>query len=440
MNRPVHSIAQRWRRTIVGFLLVLVGSVASFGYLYGHGSWASVAHVETRELLTMVSSQWFGTTAYADAPAPTHSESHWWTSMLNITNPRAMLTGELLPVASSTDTHAQSDGSLVRSLQTGTAPSGPIVMGWAPESSTQGTIQMMKSSPGLNVISPIWISLAAKNGDLSSHIDSQVVSFAHQHNIQVWAMVDNQFQSSLTHDVLSNAKVRAHLISQLMALSQKNHLDGLNIDFENIDATDRQDFTNFMRELHQAARANRLVLSVDVAPDIQFTKDDAAYFHAALSEYADYVVLMAYEEHWGGDSTPGPVADVPWTTQSVRDLLNTGVPSDQLILGLPFYSRFWHVQANGNVRSEAIADTNVSSILTKHQAVSHWDGKLGVSYAKYAKSDGYEEAWIETPQTMQEKVQLVRDDGLAGVSVWSLGLSNEETWTSSLGNLTNPSK
>ncbi|MCL6453223.1 MAG: glycoside hydrolase [Alicyclobacillus sp.] len=431
----------RWTRAWMGLLVVCAGCFAMAAYLAGGASWNWLAQTEAAQLGRVTVSELVGTDRYSHASQgedPTLAPLALSTQPPagGLLNPIAMLLGQLLPSASSGTTGNDAQGSLFQTLADEPSGSSKVVLGWLPDNTDAAEIQMMEDNPGLTAVSPLWLSLASPDGSVHSDIRPAVVQWAHAHHIDVWALVDNQFNPTLTHQVLSRAASRHHLVAQLIQLAQANQLDGINVDFEAVSAGDRAGFTALMKELHAAAVSAHLVISVDVAPDIAFLRDESAYFHAALSAYADFVVLMAYDEHWGGDQTPGPEADLPWVTQSVEDLLDTGVPATKLVLGMPFYTRFWYVHRDGSVSDEAVPDSNIQSILTAHQATIRWDDNLGVAYATYAKPDGYEEVWYETSQTVLRKLQLVNQDNLAGVAVWSLNLSDAATWHTLLNGLT----
>lgn len=436
-HTATHIGLTRFWRAVIGLVLLVVGCFGSFAYLYGEGSWNALAHLEATQLSDIATTELLGINQYQSA-SPSSSESRVLnpfsplrealSKFLPVTDALSMLQGQLLPITTQVNSAAPGQGSLFQTLQLDSHKNQKIVMGWLPDTSAAGEIQVLKDNPGVTVASPLWLSLASSDGTLQNHISQAVVNYAHQNHIQIWALVDNQFNATLSHAVLSNPTARAHLVSQLIGFCVNDHLDGINIDFEALHSQDRAAFMTFMQILHKSAQAKRIVVSVDVAPDIVFARDDAAYFHAGLAADADYVVLMAYEEHWHDDQTPGPDADVPWVTQSVEDLLDTGVPSDQLIVGVPFYTRFWYVHRDGSVSDEAISAANIAPILAQHHAASQWDNTLGLEYATYSKSDGYEEVWYATAETMKRKLQLVQGENLAGMAVWSLGLSDAKTW------------
>ncbi|WP_054969368.1 glycosyl hydrolase family 18 protein [Alicyclobacillus ferrooxydans] len=427
-----------WWRGVIGAAILIAGCIASFSYIFGGGSWNTLSQLEAAQFSTIATTELFGTTSYQNTSPSSSLTSRLskWRGLTSFEQPLSMLQGQLLPVAYQGTLSTSQQGSLFSSVQQFGQTNQRIVMGWIPYANPVQTIHLIQANAGLNVASPLWLSLKSSDGSVSSKIEPSVVQYAHQHHVQVWALVDNQFNAGLSHQVLSNPNARNNLVSNLVSLATKNHLDGLNIDFENMQSQDQQGFTDFIKSLHQALVGKHIVLSVDITPDIQFLQDSAAYFHAALAGYADYVVLMAYDEHWSTDQTPGPVADLPWVTTSIEDLLDTGVPADKLVLGVPFYARFWHVHQDGSVDSIAVPLSEVDSILKQHQATSSFNQQLGVAYARYSKPDGYEEVWFSTQETLNRELQLVQNDNLAGVSIWSLGLSDPTSWSSVIHGLT----
>lgn len=422
---------RRWVVTSFGFLLLSLFCLGSLAFLYGGGSWQTAARLEATNLSAIEVSELVGTQSYtkSQSQAPhTLLTAVAQTMKLPFSNPLNMLTSQL-PLAQTVPAlPPESQSSLIGSLSTWQSATKKIALGWVPAAPASSSIQMIQDNPGLNVISPGWLTVANNSGGLTNTSEPAVVTYAHAHGIKVWALLTNQFNASLTNHVLTNPGARATLIQNIVQAAKVNHLDGINVDFENVRTSDATSFTSFIQTLHQTLKPLHIVLSVDISPDIVFLQDNAAFFHAGLAAVCDYVVLMAYDEHWGGDPTPGPVADVPWVTNSVYDLLDTGVPADKLILGIPFYTRFWYVHSDGSVTSQAVADSNVRSILQAHHAASQWNNQLGVAYARYPKPNGYEEVWYETQQTLARKLALVTNQQLAGIAVWSLELSDKQTW------------
>lgn len=415
--------------------LVMFGITAftAFFTLFSHIGGSPLSNVEANQLTNVELSQLVGTQNYARGTNNGHlSLVRSLASSIQppLTNPLTMLQSQLPETTTEVASRNQMESTLFRSITSWANTSGKIAMGWIQSNSPSACIQMLKDNPGITVASPVWFHLNDASGNLSGHVLPSVVKYAHANHIKVWVLVDNQFNSSLTHKVLQNPKAATNMTDELAYQAKQFGLDGINVDFENVAASDRDAFTSFMKLLHQKLSSEHVDLSVDISPDIVPLRDNKAFFHAGLADAADHVVLMAYDEHWGSDPTPGPVADLPWVQKSVSDLLDTGVPTDKLVLGMPFYTRFWYIHKNGHVTNTAVSDGNVDSILKQHQATGTFNQNLDLMYVKYSEPDGYMESWYPNEQTFQDELSIVTNNGLAGAAVWSLELSDKQTWSS----------
>ena len=109
-------------------------------------------------------------------------------------------------------------------------------------------------------------------------------------------------------------------------------MDGLNLDFENVDPDDRDLLTAFVKDLGTRLRSAGKILSIDVPPDSN-TDWSEPYDYAALSKNADYLVLMDYEEHWASSSIMGSVSSLPWFVQGVEQIIKEISGGSKLIVG-----------------------------------------------------------------------------------------------------------
>ena len=125
------------------------------------------------------------------------------------------------------------------------------------------------------------------------------------------------------------------MIRQLLIYSQMYQLDGINIDIENVTEADGPLVTQFVREatpyFHQAG----LIVSMDIT-FISSGNWSAFYEREKLAETVDYLMVMAYDEHWGTSEEAGSVASFPWVETNLQKLLEV-VPNEKLILGVPLY-------------------------------------------------------------------------------------------------------
>ena len=291
--------------------------------------------------------------------------------------------------------------------------------------------ETLRPMPGVNVVSPTWFSLRDEEGNLNNRADPAYVQWAHEQGYQVWALVSNSFDRDLSAAVLRVGEKRQKIIDQLLAFSELYHLDGINVDFENMYLEDRDYFTQFMREFAPLAREQGLVLSVDVTIKSSSEHWSRIYDRRALAEIVDYVMLMAYDEHWGTSPVAGSVASLPWVERGLRGVLEE-VPPEKLLLGVPFYTRLWEIEhlegGAENVSSRAYGMDRIHRILQEHDAEIVFCEKTGQHYANYHSQGKEYRVWLEDEESLASRLKIVEQYNLAGVAAWRRGFESADIW------------
>ncbi|NLC76827.1 MAG: glycosyl hydrolase [Clostridia bacterium] len=295
--------------------------------------------------------------------------------------------------------------------------------------------QVLSRLLGVNVYSPTWFHLNDAEGNLISYADSGLVKTAHQEGKQVWALFSNSFDPEMTAEFLQNPEARNRTIRQLAIQANLYNLDGINIDFENISPENKELLVQFVRELAPVLREQGLVISIDVT-----FKSDSGYWsliydRAALGQAVDYVMVMAYDEHWATSPIPGSVASLPWVEKGLQEILKE-VPADKVILGLPLYARLWTVSQEG-VTSKAWSMNQTKKWLQDNRLEPEFDPHTGQYFAELEDADQRYLLWLEDETSLQQRVELVHEYGLAGVAAWQRGFAKDEIWPALSGYLGN---
>ncbi len=281
---------------------------------------------------------------------------------------------------------------------------------------------------GLDVLSPTWFSVSDEQGNIKSIADKAYVDWAHANNIKVWGLLDNNgFDGELTHKFLSKTKVREKIIANIVALAKQNNVDGINIDFESVKKEDGMYYVEFIRELSPILRENGLVVSVDMYVPKEWTSH---YGREDISKVIDYLMVMAYDEHWSTSTESGSVASINWVTEGLENTIKT-TPKEKIILGVPYYTRLWKEKLeNGEVtvKSEAYGMQAGANILNDHKVNVVWDEATGQYYGSYEKDDTTYKMWLEDERSIALKASLVEKYDIAGVSGWKRGLEKEVVW------------
>lgn len=296
--------------------------------------------------------------------------------------------------------------------------------------------KILASTKGINVISPTWFHLNDNEGNLADYASKDYVDYCHKQGIEVWALFNNLDNPKVDSEkVLTHTSTRQNLVNQIIANAIKYELDGINIDFEALNSSVGDSYIQFIRELSVKCGNNGIVLSVDNYVPSDYT---AFYNRKEQALFADYVVIMGYDEHYAG-SDAGSVASLSWVDEGVANTLES-VPANQVILGMPFYTRLWEI----NPKDGSEADTNdgleydVSStvygmnggqeVLDTLGKKSAWSSEAGQDYAEWKDKDTTYKIWLENEKSTEERLKVIDKYSLAGAAYWKLGLEKKEVW------------
>ncbi|MFD1018319.1 glycosyl hydrolase family 18 protein [Thalassobacillus hwangdonensis] len=284
---------------------------------------------------------------------------------------------------------------------------------------------------GVDVYAPTWFELTDDAGTVSSLATRDYVKAVKESNAQVWALFSNVFDPERTNKVIGSYEKRAFMIEQLMEYAESFKLDGINIDFENVLPEDGPSFTQFIRELVPYAHEQGLVISVDITFLSSSGEWSGFYERAKLSELADYIMVMAYDEHWANSPVAGSVASLPWVERNLERLLEV-IPNDNLILGIPLYARLWteeKIESGGvSLTSKALTMNEVETFIDTYGLQPVLDEDTGQYYVEYAEEDTSYQLWIENEHSLNQRLNLAKKEDLAGIAVWSSHFAEDEVW------------
>ena len=317
-----------------------------------------------------------------------------------------------------------------------------ICMAWhqVTNSAANATISsVLASTKGVNVISPTWFYLNDNNGNLANLASIDYVNYCHSQGVEVWALVSNlENKDADSAKVLTHTSKRQNLVNQIVSMAIQYNLDGINLDFESLNREDVGDsYIEFVRELSLKCANNGIVLSVDNYVPSSYT---SFYNRAEQANFADYVVIMGYDEHYAGSKEEGSVASLSWVKQGVADTL-AEVPADQVILGMPFYTRVWALtpqSSSDNQDESADTDYEVSSqiygmraadtLLASNNATKTWLEDCGQNYSAFKNGDVIYKVWLEDSSSAEQRLKLIDENKLAGASFWKLGFETNSIW------------
>lgn len=282
---------------------------------------------------------------------------------------------------------------------------------------------------GVNVVSPAFANLE-KSGSLNINIGEtgkKYVEWAHENEYKVWAIVSNNSYKAPTSEVLNDYKKRADLINKIVTMTISYNLDGVNIDFENMNESDKDVFSRFIIELAPRLKEYGKVLSVDVTAPDGSPDWSLCYNRNKIGKIADYVIFMAYDQYGVSSTSAGTTAGADWVEVNIKKFLGQEeVAAEKIILGMPFYTRAWNETSSG-VKSTVISMKYVDSAVPE-EATRQWNNDLKQYYVEYQKNGTNYKMWIEDENSIEAKFVLMHNYNLAGAAYWQKGMEKEGIW------------
>ena len=303
-----------------------------------------------------------------------------------------------------------------------------ICLGWHLMTNRAGNSKLEKivsESPAMNVISPTWFSVKDNEGNLESFADRDYVKKAHSLGLEVWGLIgDINYKEAKAKVFLHHFDTRKKIIDGIIDLALEVGMDGINLDFESIPKDSGEDFIQFVRELSIECRKNALVLSVDnYVPknfNMYFNRDEQGVF-------ADYVVIMGYDEHYSGSKEAGSVASLEFVKNGMDKTLEE-VPKEKVINGVPAYMRVWTHTQDG-LKAKSLSMHQAKALIETYNLEPEFDEATCQSYAEYTNEKGnFCQVWFEDKESLNKKMDAILERDIAGVAIWRLGLETSDTW------------
>lgn len=279
----------------------------------------------------------------------------------------------------------------------------------------------------IDILSPVWFSLNDASGNVANKGDKTYADLTHKSGYKVWGMITNNFNSSYISAVLNDDALMKKTAAQLLFYASLYDLDGINIDFENVNDSDSRGLVKFTALMRQYTEKQGINLSIDVMIPKPWTIE---YDRDELAKYVDYMAVMTYDEHWSTSAEAGSVASLPWVEEAVKATL-AEVPHEKVLLGIPLYTRIWYetvTEGQIKVTSSAVGMETVRNLVMQKGLSVTWLNNEKQYYVQYRDGDKLCKIWIEDSRSIANKLNLVRKYDLAGSAGWRRGFEEYDVW------------
>lgn len=290
----------------------------------------------------------------------------------------------------------------------------------------------------LDAVSPDYLEI---NGDGSLKVvdkmDPAFISYMHSKNKQVIPFLTNHWDRDLGITALNNTD---GLTTQIAKFVYDNQLDGINVDIENVTHLHKDAYTNFVKALRDKLPDKSISVAVAANPNNWQTGWHGCYDYTKLAEYANYLVVMGYDESFQGGPA-GPVASSSFTERAVQYALTKTTP-DKIVLAVPFFGRYWkNGAASGGI---GITTMDIQNLTQNYETSKeyHADTQSAETILTIKSDDippklwggrtldaGTYHIWYDDYNATKYKLDLVEQYKLMGSGSWALGQEVNSIWS-----------
>lgn len=319
---------------------------------------------------------------------------------------------------------------------------GATVMGYLPYWSSPSNLPWSQ----LDILAYFSVEVDA-DGDLGSDHgwgDAAALSLideAHAAGVSV-ILSATRFGGSALAPLLGSATNRANCIDNLVARMIAGNGDGLDIDFEGVNLSNREDMVAFVQDLRVAMDAAQPGSLLTLAtPAIDWS---GSWDYDVIADNSDYLFIMGYA-FAGSWSNPQPNAPLdaggPWGTSrslrwSVQDYVQWGglYNADKIILGLPLYGYDWEATSD-QIGADDDGETDVlfwdEFAALEVGATLGYESVSATPYAVWQEGSQWHQMWYEDVTSITAKAEMARDEGIGGFGFWAMNYDSNDSalWT-----------
>ncbi|MCL5773238.1 MAG: glycosyltransferase [Firmicutes bacterium] len=281
----------------------------------------------------------------------------------------------------------------------------------------------------LDILAPEWIHL--EGGDGSIILDDParqniVISYIRQNRpaLKILPLVNNfnnqtmEWESGKLTKMLFDPGACRRTIDNLLQVIQSKGFSGICVDFESVPEKSQPALKVFMREIY--ARFHPLGYEVIQVVPIA----DQAFNYKALSQFCDYMIIMAFDEHWG-TSLAGPVASQEWYEDGLKSRFSEIDPS-KCIIAIGNYGYDW----KGNEENGLpVSFQEAVRIARESEGEITFDSDVfNPTFDYYDEKDKLHYVWFLDAVTAFNQIVVGQRYKPHGYALWRLGAEDPSIW------------
>jgi cellulose synthase/poly-beta-1,6-N-acetylglucosamine synthase-like glycosyltransferase/peptidoglycan/xylan/chitin deacetylase (PgdA/CDA1 family)/spore germination protein YaaH len=268
------------------------------------------------------------------------------------------------------------------------------------------------------------VDVKSGNSPIEVELDAKALNLIRQQRPQtsILPMIQNLNDEKWENDVLARAVAdedsRQRLIAALSQFVEQNKFAGICVDFEEPTKETQPNLLRFMQELYAAFRPHGWI----VVQAVPF--DDAEWNYREYAAATDYLMLMAYDEHWAGKEA-GSVASQSWYENTLASRMRELNPA-KTIIALGNYGYDW---AQGLDAKEVSFQEAVISAKDSFAQIEFDPATRNPHYEYDEDDNSHHTVWFLDGVTAFNQMRAASGYNPAGFALWRLGSEDPSIWS-----------
>ena len=243
---------------------------------------------------------------------------------------------------------------------------------------------------------------------------------------QIIATINNgqkaaNYDQDIVTGMLSSEANREQLIKQIVEATKK--LAGVNLDFGNLRVTDKEKYTQFVKELAAMLHKNGKMLVVNI-PSTQYID------YEQIANASDYIIMQPYYARTTSSKTSGPISSIKYVEECINDVLTKNINVNKVIVEVPAYTILWTERRGTVINAEIYNMKAMLEYVKQNKLETKLEQASGQNYINFAKGITTYKMWLEDEYSVVKKSELINKYNLAGLAIYKSGMEEKDIYTS----------
>jgi spore germination protein len=289
---------------------------------------------------------------------------------------------------------------------------------------------------GLTGIFPLWFQVSpAEPWRLQSFATEDemraVVQTARERDVCVFATLTASYykEGQGGRAVIRQAMMefRETFADKLIRTYRYLGLDGILIDWVDVEPQDRGTFVEWLEYLGRSCKQAglKLAVNVPVLPDVAGTPLIHLPRLDRIGASVDLVCLLVNTEH-RMYTMPGPISSYRWAEAGVRHAIESGLTPAKILLGVAGYAYDWKQSSQ---IPDYLSFDGAMNRARQYRVHVQLDPRSQTPTYQYQEHSGTDhQVWFENTSSLSQKISLANRQELAGICLWRLGVEDPGLW------------